>query len=288
MKIDCLMGTYGRHALACEAVACFLEQSAMSQATLLIYNQHPVPLKLDHPRVRIVNETAPAASLRFIRRRMLDLAEPTADLIHFWDDDDLYLPWHLEDCLNHIGDHAAWKPTSSWASMGDKDWLRHRNRFEGSWIFRADYLQRAPLDGHPTYTDHPVFLQAVESGHLATTELGAATSYIYRWATGAEHVSAYGAAFSQATQCHNIELWRDRSNDVPPDGHLIPADLTPRWREYLKGIRHCVSDVEWQVNRRRLPPYAAAPSWSGAAHRRWLAVASSLEKIWAKLSASGA
>jgi hypothetical protein len=25
MKIDCLMGTYGRHALACESLACFLQ-----------------------------------------------------------------------------------------------------------------------------------------------------------------------------------------------------------------------------------------------------------------------
>ena len=59
MKIDCLMGTYGRHTLACEALACFLQQSAISQANLLIYNQHPVPLSFDHPRVRIVNEAPP-------------------------------------------------------------------------------------------------------------------------------------------------------------------------------------------------------------------------------------
>ena len=51
MKTDCLMGTYGRHSLACEALACFLQQSVLSQATLLIYNQHPIPLRSDHPRV---------------------------------------------------------------------------------------------------------------------------------------------------------------------------------------------------------------------------------------------
>jgi hypothetical protein len=60
--IDCLMGTYGRHALACEALACFLQQSAISEATLLIYNQHPAPLRFDHPRVRVVNGTPPPGS----------------------------------------------------------------------------------------------------------------------------------------------------------------------------------------------------------------------------------
>ena len=74
MKIDCLMGTYGRHALACEALACFLQQSELSNATLLVYNQHPVPLRVEHPKVRVVNEALPAVSLRHIRKRMLELS----------------------------------------------------------------------------------------------------------------------------------------------------------------------------------------------------------------------
>ena len=148
MKIDCLMGTYGRYSLACEALACFLHQTALSQATLLIYNQHPVPLRFDHSRVRIVNETAPARSLRHIRQRMHDLADPSAEFIHWWDDDDLYLPWHLADCLNHIAEHVAWKPASSWMSEENVRFSRHANVFEGSWIFRADVFAIGLL-GYP-------------------------------------------------------------------------------------------------------------------------------------------
>jgi hypothetical protein len=247
--IDCLMGTYGRHALACEALACFLQQSATSEATLLIYNQHPVPLRFDHPRVRVVNETPPPGSLRFIRRRMLDLADPCAEFIHFWDDDDLYLPWHLEDCLEHIGANVAWKPASCWMSEQNVKFSRHMNTFEGSWIFRADYLQAAPLHTHPTYTDHPAYLQTIEAKLLATTELGAATSYIYRWSNGFEHVSAIDPGGNgEDVQRRNIAVWRSRSNDVRADGALIPADLAPRWRAYLDGIRPIVSREEWARN----------------------------------------
>jgi hypothetical protein len=267
MKIDCLMGTYGRYALASEALACFLQQSVTSQVTLLIYNQHPVPLRFDHPRVRIVNEAPPAGSLRFIRRRMLDLADPSADLIHFWDDDDLYLPWHLEDCLQHIGDNIAWRPASCWMSEGNMTFSRFANsRFEGSWIFRADYLQRADLYTHPTYTDHPVYLQIEEARLFASTELGAATSYIYRWANGSEHVSGYGASSDEEVQRSNVALWRSRSNDVRPDGRLLPADLTARWEAYLDGIKGSVTAEEWQLNRQRLAPsrrhlqYSPGPS----------------------------
>jgi hypothetical protein len=253
MKIDCLMGTYGRYSMACEALASFLQQTVMSQATLLVYNQHPVPLTCDHPRVRVINEDPPAGSLRFIRRRMLDLADSSADLIHFWDDDDLYLPWHLEGCLKHVGDHVAWKPKSSWIWDGSQDsFSRLSNRFEGSWVFRADFLQRAPIDTHPTYTDHPVYLQVEDAGSLGTHELGGATSYIYRWANGAQHLSGYGVG-TEAVQLQYVASWRSRSNDVRDDGQLIPADLRPHWRTYLAGIEQAVTAEELEWIRQRLP-----------------------------------
>lgn len=236
-----------------EALACFLQQSAVAQATLLIYNQHPVPLRFDHTRVRIVNETLPARSLRHIRQRMHELADPSAELIHWWDDDDLYLPWHLEDCLKHIGGHAAWKPASSWVSEGNVKFSRHMSNFEGAWIFRADYLQSAPLHTHPSYTDHPVIKQIQEAKLLATTELAGRTSYIYRWDIGTEHVSGYGAANSDDEQRDNIESWRRRSDDSRPDGILVPADMTQRWHQYLKGTKGLVTPEEWLMNRRGLP-----------------------------------
>jgi hypothetical protein len=251
MQIDCLMGTYGRYALVCEALACFLQQSALSQATLLIYNQHPVPLRFDHPRVRVVNETPPAGSLRYIRQRMHELADPAAELIHWWDDDDLYLPWHLQDCLDHIAGNVAWKPASSWMSERNVTFSRHVNTFEGSWIFRADYLKAAPLHTHLDYTDHPVIRQTVEARALATTELGGRTSYIYRWATGTEHVSGYGGG-SEEAQRSNIESWRRRSNDVRPDGVLVPTEMSTRWRQFLDGTKDQVTPAEWELNRTAL------------------------------------
>lgn len=250
MKIDCLMGTYGRYSLACEALACFLQQTALTQASLLVWNQHPTPLSFDHPRVRVVNEAPPPGSLRYLRQRMLALADPSADLIHFWDDDDLYLPWHLEDCLTHIGDHVAWKPATSWMSMHNTTFSHHGNNFEGSWVFRADYLRGAPLDTHPTYLDHPVYLQTAEAGLLSKTELGGRASYIYRWGGSGDHVSAYGYSGSEEMQRIRIDWWRRRSSDAPTDGRLAPADLNLRWRQYLDGTKDLVTPREWELNRK--------------------------------------
>jgi hypothetical protein len=252
MKIDCLMGTHGRSSVASEALACFLRQSVTAEATLLIYNQHPVPLYFEHPRVRIVNETPPPMPLRFIRQRMLELSDPAADFIHWWDDDDLYLPWHLQDCLDNIGDNAAWKPQSSWMSSGNMTFSRGSNLFEGSWMFRADHVKAAPLGTHSTYTDHPVYLQTYEAGLLGTTELAALTSYIYRWATDTQHVSGYGGECSESAQRARIQLWRARSQDVPPGGRLEPADLTLRWQQYLDGIKGLAAPPDKELIRQRL------------------------------------
>jgi hypothetical protein len=252
MKIDCLMGTYGRHSLVCESLACFLQQSLISNATLLIYNQHPVPLSFEHPRVRIVNEQLAAGPLRYIRQRMLALADPSAELIHFWEDDDLYLPWHLEDCMKRIGDNAAWKPAKCWMSMRNTQFSCETNMFEGSWVFRAEHLKAAPFDTHPDYIDHPAHLQTLEAGRLASTDLGGRTSYIYRWANGSEHLSGYGGQVSEQVQRDNALQWRMRSNDFRPDGELVPADLGLRWQQYLAGIRELVSPAEWILNARRV------------------------------------
>jgi hypothetical protein len=243
------MGTSGRVTLASEALACFLAQTAIEEATLLVYNQHPIPLRFDHPRVRIVNEKPPPGSLRHIRARMHALADPDAEFLHWWDDDDLYLPWHIEESLAHIGGAAAWKPERSWFWRPDGAFSLERNTFEGSWTFRAAHLKAAPLDTHPDYTDHPVIRQTVEAGALATADPGGRASYIYRWSTGGEHVSAYAHAADEAAQGEHLATWRARSTDFRLGGRLEPADLSPRWRAYLEATRPILPDAVWQANR---------------------------------------
>jgi hypothetical protein len=252
MKVDCLMGTYGRYGLVCEALACFLQQTRLGDATLLIHNQHPIPLRSDHPSVRIVNEKPPQGSLRHIRKRMLELADPRADFVHWIDDDDLYLPWHLEDCFDNIGQSLAWKPALCWISQRNTEYSLLDGVFEGSWLMRADFAHAAPLDTHPLYTDHPLHQQLIETGRLATTNLGGRISYIYRWDTGTEHVSGYGRRIDETVQSRNLESWRERSTDFRLGGHLVPADMTGRWQQFLDGTRHLVSETDWESNRKRL------------------------------------
>lgn len=248
MKIDCLMGTYGRFHQACEALSSFLQQSALKHATLLIYNQHPTPLSFEHPRVRVINEPRTGIALRDIRQRMFELSDPAADLIHFWDDDDLYLPWHLEDCLARIGDSQAWKPAKSWYSWSATGFDLVQNFFEGSWVFRREFVARSRLDAYPTYIDHPVFLQAISDGRLRISEIRA--SYVYRWHLGWTHLAAFGGSNLLHLQVGTMSEIQRRNCDMPDDGTMIPADLTEFWNDYLSAIRTKLSSREWMACKR--------------------------------------
>lgn len=239
-RVACLMGTYGRNSLATEALACFLQQTAIDDAMLLVYNQHPVPLTFDHPRVRIVNETPPPQRLRYIRRRMVELAGDDVEFYKYWDDDDLYLPWHLEDCLNGIGSSPAWKPRSSWRSDRNTVFSLDRNRFEASWLMRADAVRAVDVDDLPHLNNDPFFEAAENNRWVIEGDLGDFTSYIWRWDTGTEHMSGYTPGTPEK-QAQNVEGWRNRSTDVRADGAFIPADLWPRWQAFLAGIQDQVT-----------------------------------------------
>ena len=244
------MGTYGRFSFACEAVSCFLSQTALADATLLIYNQHPIPLHFSHPRVRVVNvENPPGTTLRDIRAQMLAMANPDADLIHFWDDDDLYLPWHLQDCLDNIGESVAWKPHSSWTLHQPNTYHLGANTFESSWAFRADYIKAVPIDTHPTSPELPVYIQTKNDGLLSTTELLGRSSFIYRWHAGQVNHSSLDAQGTTEKQRQVLKFMRSKSNDVNASGQLVAADLSAHWRHFLLATQHLVTPDEWIQNK---------------------------------------
>jgi hypothetical protein len=244
VKINCLMGTYGRYDLVCESLTCFLQQTALEEANLLIFNQHPVPLSFDHPRVRVVNEQMTNVALRHIKKRMLELSDLSVEFTHFWDDDDLYMPWHLEDCLRYVGSHEAWKPARSWFMPDGRTYELSENGFEPSWILRTKAVLDSPFDDHPLYPDHPVNMRLWKAGKVARTEMGAFSSYLYRWGNGRKHISAHPLkALSDQVEGVN----RTRKDAVPPrnDGRLVTVDLWPQWEKFLRGIKGKVPVAEY-------------------------------------------
>lgn len=250
VKVACLMGTYGRYPLMTEAIAGFLGQTALEDAKLLVFNQHPVALHFDHPRVRVVNEEMLNVGLRHIRRRMFDL-EGDAEFIHWWEDDDLYLPWHIEDCLANIGSNIAWRPKRSWLWLGTGEFEMWESRMEGAWLIRRDIIAEAPLDPYPTYPDIPINEELWQTNRVANTDVGDFASYIYRWGTNTPHLTQQ-VYEKDGDIVASVNAVRRVANDVPVDGRLVMPDMTPRWRQFLDGIDGKVSPENHAILTQRL------------------------------------
>ncbi len=254
MRIACLMGTYGRYTLACESLTCFLNQTALSDASLLILNQHPIKLYFNHPHVRVVNEPEYGSSVREIKNRMIELADPDAEFVHFWDDDDLFLPWHLEDCIKNVKNSVAWKPLRSWFLNNKNEYCLKNNYMESSWIIKAKYIRNFPLDLHPLYIDHPAHLSIIKENMLSQSEQNARASYIYRWSGSKRHLSSFGASIDPDLQRSNLRAARNLNNDVVSHGVLALSNLAPQWRRYMASTRDLMTHNEWVENGKYVMP----------------------------------
>jgi SAM-dependent methyltransferase len=125
MKVTAICATSGRHACLERAVGFFLAQTYLDKE-LLIYNNSSVPLSLaeGYPGIICINAPLDAitgrryTNLGSIYRDALSFVD--SDIVCFWDDDDAYLPDHIEEGVKglqrakSLGDYKAYKPKYSW------------------------------------------------------------------------------------------------------------------------------------------------------------------------------
>ena len=186
LKIACLCVTYRRPRRLAEAIACFERQDypeALRELVILDDAGQYAPLagrgwhvtSIAH-RFRTLGEKRNAAAA---------LASPDAGAYAVWDDDDIYLPWHLSSVARALAE----RPWSVPAVVFRETFGRlevHTNDaryFHGGWGFSRQLFERA--GGYP-------FIQAGEDqalrerfeatgGGPADSSAGADPSYIYRW-----------------------------------------------------------------------------------------------------------
>jgi len=239
--VTCICPTYGRHDKVRDAIASFLSQGYPGMSTLVIGNDAPTPLVLytddvGEPQyeyeyvatkkaIRIVNSDE-YEQLSNKKQSLLDNAE--TDFIAHWEDDDIYLPWHLEYGVGKLLDNedmecvkyeAAWRmrdpkyvPSPKWKPLDIRT-----GRYDGQMIFRAgtsvpykvgnrsielplimDYHKRNKIIHHP----NPPF---------------DAYTYVYRIYDGLKHLCRSGKADAKAGR-----LWKEKNVDFGNGYPLIP------------------------------------------------------------------
>jgi hypothetical protein len=227
MKISCVCCTYGRFAFMKRSIACWLNQD-YDDAELIVFNTAEESLVLDKSlhdrRIRIINQCRdttdglPYRSLGLIRRDAA--AHATGEVYVCWDDDDLYLPWHLSQGAANLMrcGRGAWMPAQSYFSNdGGRTYRLSRNAFEASVLVWTDYLFRYGFDIGKSGAEHLSWRMAmVADGHLSQSdEVTPFESYAYTWGEPGHKISG------EIDRPDNFERHRAQSTDFGGGATLL-------------------------------------------------------------------
>ena len=216
MKIACLCLTFNRPAQLAEAVESFLRQTYPAELRELIIlddaGQYD-PAACDHlPGVKLVTTRHRFRTLGETRNATAALASPDVDAYAVWDDDDIYLPWHLEAMVRVFEAGIPWsRPSDVWIDR--RTHLQRKTTgglFHASWGFtREAFLSVGGYPAMQSGQDQALAerfkraaIRAASPSDIVPNDDASARScgylglpsFIYRWHTypGARHISAMG------------------------------------------------------------------------------------------------
>lgn len=149
--VSCIMTTYGRFQCVERSIGFWLNQTYPFKE-LIIYNTADVPLELSstlyNKGVRVINNhydmvlNKPYDNVGAVRRDAASYA--TGDFYICWDDDDMFLPWHIEQGISYIvkyGKEAYMPERSMFTQDGGLSVEYARNSMEASCIIKLDYIR---------------------------------------------------------------------------------------------------------------------------------------------------
>jgi hypothetical protein len=105
-KISCICPTRGRFESLRESISFFLLQDYPNKE-LIIFNNHPQPIvphqKLIKHNIKVINGgDYKDKPMGLIYNDCMKCVSEDSEYISIWDDDDMYLPWHLSSQMNKL------------------------------------------------------------------------------------------------------------------------------------------------------------------------------------------
>jgi hypothetical protein len=200
LKITAICCTYKRSSVLPTAIECFLRQDYPSELReLVVLDDAGLHGNQEGPGWKIVSFDQRFRTLGEKRNASAALASSTTDAYCVWDDDDIYLPWHMSAAASALEEAEFSRPSAIWLDGPEHRLRRARTKglYHGAWAFRRSLFERA--HGYP-------FIQSGQDLGLLKRfhDLGATyadplscdarPSYIYRWFTTDTgwHLSAMG------------------------------------------------------------------------------------------------
>jgi len=165
---------------------------SFSNTELIIYNtdvEYPIILSHNIPskRIKVINNNTdyltrkPYSNMGAIRRDSLSHA--SGQFYICWDDDDIFLPWNNQQCIDNIlNSHFwAWKPYSSMAQIGNNPPHISCNVMEASIISRIDKIREFGFKDHLGGGEHLSWVKNFEDLKKIKVDKNSIPAYSFNW-----------------------------------------------------------------------------------------------------------
>jgi hypothetical protein len=195
--VTCICATYNRHYHLERMVKFFLDQEYPGDHLLLIYNNNKIPQELApiklplNKRIALVNNHLDYRTgkgydnLGAIYRDALTHVPKNTEVISHWDDDDIYLPYHLLEGVNgytkaRVRGKKAYKPESSYFRDATGKTHLTSNTMEPSIFVSAEHLFKYGYKETTTDQHFGWLNPLLENDELFVYAKGV-PSFVYTW-----------------------------------------------------------------------------------------------------------
>lgn len=218
-RVSFVCTTYRRFTCVERIIAQYHNQSYVDKE-LIIFNtdtEYPLELGFVDPTIVVVNNnTDYLTGLPYTNRGQIcrdAVTHATGDYFMLADDDDIYLPWHIEQAVDKIGEVGkdAWKPKKSFFRNGSNLELT-QNTMEASVIVKMERIREigfrmdiTGMEGLSWYT------QLRDEGQLDQNYENCIPSYCFNW-SDPPHIAGHKQS-GDINNPNNFEMHKIHSTD---------------------------------------------------------------------------
>ena len=193
-KASCVMTTYRRFTCVERSITCFLAQD-YDNTELIIYNtddQHPLCLDetfddVKH-KIKVINNNIdletkqPYKNVGPIRRDARLFAD--GDYYITWDDDDLFFPWNIRQCVDGVisNNKKAWKPVKSFMKQRGHDPVLYSNYLEASIMVSMQAVEEYGFNMKKTGAEHLGWYDKLTENGEMYIDNNSVPAYCFYWA----------------------------------------------------------------------------------------------------------
>jgi glycosyltransferase involved in cell wall biosynthesis len=199
MKLAAICCTYHRPKELAAVIECFLRQDYPAELReLIVLDDAGQYANQAADRWRLASLPVRFRTLGEKRNASAALVSADVDAYCVWDDDDIYLPWHMSSAAAALKDADYTIPTVIYTDKRDRlERKANQYLFHGAWAFRREAFER--VGGYPfmqSGQDQGLLrrFKAAQLRRADPIQYDPRPSYVYRWCTipGNRHISAMG------------------------------------------------------------------------------------------------